>query len=218
MNVLIIEQQIRAQDMLESVVRQAFHSVDLRRERTLEIGKRTAWRMDALDMVLLDPDMPGCEGPEALIEFKEALPEVPVVAVCGSPEPKAIALALQAGAAGYIPKGTRHTVMMPALQLVAAGGVFVPPQAIACLTLPADDVQAGAVQRLTPRQREVLRLVLKGHSNPAIAADLRIALGTVKHHVHALLKAFRVSRRTQLLAVAKAGGVRSDGSPVTDAI
>ena len=216
MDVLIIEQHPRTRHMLEGVVRAAFDPVRVHCEKTLETAKRAARRIDTLRLVLLDLDMPGCTGADALAEFRDGFPSVPVVVVCGSPDVAIIRASINAGAAGYLPKNRRRAPMVAALQLVMAGCPYVPEELLPWL-LGAQGHE-GVVETLTERQRDVLRLVLKGHANLRIARELGIALGTVKHHVSALFEAFAVSTRSELIAIAAQGGVRSDGTPITEGI
>lgn len=128
MNVLVIEQHARAQAMLTRVLEEAFRPLVVRCEKTLEPAKRTARRMHPLDIVLLNLAMPGCSGIEALTEFREGFPQVPVVAVRGKPDLQIIVPALKTGAAGYMPKNSSRVVMILGLRLVAAGGVFIPEE------------------------------------------------------------------------------------------
>ncbi|SRR5258706_1603546 len=218
MNVLVIEQRPRTRAMLEHLVRDAFDPVAIYCESTLEAAKRKARRIEPLDLVLLDLVMPGCTGADAVTEFREGFASVPVVVVCASDELPSILAAMKAGAVGYIPKNSRRPVMIAALRLVHAGGVYHPPELFAYIKAPDQEPHRRIIEKLTERQREVLRFVLNGHSNPRIAVELQISVGTVKHHVHALLIAFEVATRSKLISIAARGGVRSDGSPITKVV
>jgi len=218
MNVLVVEQRPAAQAMFERLLRQAFDPVTVYCEKSLELAKRTARRVQPLNLALLDLAMPGCSGIEAMTEFRHGFGQTPLVVICGSGDVQLIRASLRAGAKGYIPKSCRHEVTIAALQLVAAGDNYVPAELVAYIKGSDQQSHNKIVQTLTKREREVLRLVLDGFSNPEIASELGIALGTVKHHVHAVFEAFGVKTRNQLAAMAARGGVRSDGSPVTDVI
>jgi len=162
-----------------------------------------------LDLVLLDLHMPGLDGRSGLRRLRGEHPEIPVVIVSASEESAGMREALEDGASGYIPKGVPEPEMRAALQLVLAGGVYVPYGALAA-PAPAPTAEAAArrerrarVAGLTPRQREVLQLVLRGLTNREICRVLAIAEGTVKAHVAAILEALDVSNRTEAAMVAR---------------
>lgn len=183
---------------------------------------------EAFDLALLDLGLPDCAGQDGLARFREARPDLPVVVVSGTGDPDTIIGALDLGAMGFIPKTASRDVLLHAVRLVASGGIFVPVEALkarparnpasAAATAPLPVVPApsgpGAANLtpaglgLTPRQADVLSLVLKGLPNKLIARKLDIAEGTVKAHVSAVLQALNVSTRTQALIAATRLGLR----------
>jgi DNA-binding NarL/FixJ family response regulator len=181
------------------------------------------------DLALLDLGLPDCAGPEALARLREERPYLPVVVVSGTSDPATIMAALDLGAMGFIPKTSSREVLLNAVRLVASGGIYVPVEALkarAAREAPAGAAgahpEAAAVAApaaggvnpeqlgLTPRQADVLSLVLKGLPNKLIARKLDIAEGTVKVHVSAVLQALKVSTRTQALIEATRMGLRVD--------
>jgi DNA-binding NarL/FixJ family response regulator len=178
------------------------------------------------DLALLDLGLPDCAGPEALARLREERPYLPVVVVSGTSDPATIMAALDLGAMGFIPKTSSREVLLNAVRLVASGGIYVPVEALkarAAREAPAGArPEAAAVAEppvggvnpeqlgLTPRQADVLSLVLKGLPNKLIARKLDIAEGTVKVHVSAVLQALKVSTRTQALIEATRMGLRVD--------
>jgi len=108
--------------------------------------------------------------------------------------------ALKLGALGYIPKNTPAPVLIGAIQLMLAGGVYIPPDLLSCI--PTDLSKkvniASEKARLTERQLEVLSLLREGLSNKGIARKLSISEATVKAHVTIILRSYGVSSRTQL--------------------
>ncbi len=152
-----------------------------------------------LDLVLLDLELPGRPGLDALRELRQRFPEVPVAIVSGNEEPAVVRRALDAGACGFVPKSSTGELLRQALKLILSGGIYVPPAALAAPAGPAAD---GALRRerfhqLTERQREVLALVARGLTNREIAGVLSIAEGTVKNHVAAILERLEISNRTE---------------------
>ena len=120
--------------------------------------------------------------------------------------------ALDLGAAGYIPKSAGMGVMLSALRLVLAGGIYVPPNLLHTQAAPdpASVTEAAAAlspDGLTGRQREVLRLLGEGKANKEIARELDLSENTVKIHVAAVLKALGVNNRTKAAMVARRLGM-----------
>jgi DNA-binding NarL/FixJ family response regulator len=115
--------------------------------------------------------------------------------------------ALDLGAMGYIPKTSPRDVLLNAVRLVAAGGIYLPAAALKQRELPAP-ARRGADLKLSSRQREVLELLLKGLPNKLIARQLDISENTTKIHVSAVLRALGVSTRTQALIAANRIGLQ----------
>lgn len=162
-----------------------------------------------LDIVLLDLFLPGEGGAAAGFAGIEALgraaPHLPVVILSSSEEPRDVRRALAAGALGYIPKSAGPDTLTAALDLVMKGEVYVPP-------LVLDDVAApqpsqGGASGLTERQIEVLKLIVRGHSNKQIARAMRISEKTVKAHSTAIFKVLGVINRTQAAGIARTLGL-----------
>jgi len=138
-------------------------------------------------------------------------PDIPVVILSASDDAQTMRKSLDRGASGFIPKSTSHDVMLSALNLVIAGGVYIPPGMLNegseeqhgenDKSVSGSDADIKA--RLTERQLEVLRLLAKGHQNKMIAKSLGVSEHTVKIHVTAILKALGVKNRTQAVLVAQ---------------
>lgn len=155
------------------------------------------------DLLLLDLAMPGFGGESAARALMGHHPDLPVLIVSGTGDAATTARLLDAGVAGFLPKSLDGGLMVKAIELVLAGGRYVPPDVLRGLP-PSSGPVAFADSRdgmdITPRQREILALLLKGQPNKVIAAQLDIAEATVKMHVTALLRAHGVSSRAELLA------------------
>jgi DNA-binding NarL/FixJ family response regulator len=176
--------------------------------------------LDDLDLLLLDLNMPGMSGIPAVEKLCALAPDVPVIVISVRENPEDVRRAIDAGAMGYIPKSSTPEVMMSALQLVLSGGIYLPPHLLQ--DLPAGAAPAAEngsadtddqLARLTPRQRDVLRLLAQGQSNKQIAHVLGLAPGTVKIHISRILRAFKVQNRTQAVIAANealAGEGKSD--------
>lgn len=156
---------------------------------------------EGLDLILLDLSYPEVRGAPGLPHFVAASAPARVVALDERPNRGALERARTQGMDGYVTKTTPGNLLAAQLGVVLAGGSSFPNVAPAeCGTreLPWSG-------RLSPRQRQVLELLLKGRSNQEIAEDLGIKTATVKLHVHAVLRASGARNRTGLVVL----GLRS---------
>jgi DNA-binding NarL/FixJ family response regulator len=126
-----------------------------------------------------------------------------VLVVSANEERACVTAALEAGAAGYIPKAFPPLAIAAAIRLVAEGGTYIP------YTRP--EQRAGRQDAgLTERELDVLRLLGRGLSNKDIARELEIADSTVRQHMSAIFRALGVSSRVEALVTAVRRGVRLD--------
>jgi DNA-binding NarL/FixJ family response regulator len=164
------------------------------------------------DLVLLDLYLCGLSGQPALAMIRERMPDATVVALSGEEDPRLIRATIEEGASGFIPKTSTPGVMIGALRLVLAGGVYLPPQVLRADAAPAiaagcaPVASASVLESLTPRQLDALMLAIHGKSNKAIARDLGVSQGTVKQHLSAAFRVLGVENRTQaVFAAARLG-------------
>jgi DNA-binding NarL/FixJ family response regulator len=160
-----------------------------------------------LDLMLLDLNMPDMSGIAALDELGRRHPDIPVVMLSGSEDRPSMRAAFDHGAAGFIPKSALSEVLVSALRLVFAGGIYVPPQLLDAADPPLRRTAAAAATGdprldLTDRQQEVLNLLLQGKTNKEICRLLQLAEPTVKVHVSAILRALGVHTRMQAVVAA----------------
>jgi DNA-binding NarL/FixJ family response regulator len=163
-----------------------------------------ALRADAFDLALIDWQMPGMDGVQGLHRLREAAPTVPLVVASGHDDAATIRAALAAGAAGFIPKSERTEVLLQALRLVRAGGVYVPSRLLEAAADPGPQAPAAD---LTPRQLDVLACLMRGEPNKLIARELGLTEGTVKIHIAAILRALQVRNRTEAVVRARELGL-----------
>ena len=159
-----------------------------------------------LDLALLDLNMPAMNGTAGLQQFRTQFPQVPVVIVSGSDDLADVQAVLNQGASGFIHKSTAPSVMLSALRLVLAGGIYVPPHAMRQETAPAPTApiaRKGWEARLTARQLEVLQLLALGKPNKVIARELDLSEGTVKIHLSAIFRVLDVNNRTEAVLAAQ---------------
>lgn len=170
--------------------------------------------------VVIDLDLPGVDDP-GLAE--RVTP--PVLLLGDEPASEPVVSLLRAGVRGFASKDSPPDRLASAIVAVAAGHGSLPPALVGLLlewfSEQADGAaESGAVGRLTPREREVLRLVAEGRSNADIAAALVVSRSTVKSHLYHLLKKLEVGDRASAVSLAYRSGlvpVARGLSPRTDA-
>lgn len=166
------------------------------------------------ELVLLDWNLGSEPSQEALIDaLKAALPEARLVVVSGEAHAEVVRRAIDAGAAGFVPKESTPALLIGALRLIADGGIYLPPQLLRGAAAPAGAAGglrslADAYPALTPRQQEIVALLVRGLSNKAIARQLDISEGTVKQHLHPVFRALGVGNRTEAVYLLAREGVR----------
>ena len=164
------------------------------------------------DLVLLDLKMPGLNGLDALSALQDAVAGSPLVVLSGEDDARTVRAAIDRGAMGFIPKSSTPEVLVQALRLVLARGIYLPPVALhATAAAPArvDEVAVSpSLPGITPRQMDVLRCVIRGKPNKVIARELDISEGTVKLHLSAVLRALGARNRTEAVYAAAKLGLR----------
>ena len=166
-----------------------------------EDGRRAVELVEALhpDVVLMDLLMPVMDGIAATAEIKERFADVEVVALTSFIEEERVTAALEAGADGYLLKDADADDVAVAVRRAHAGEVHLDPQVARLLARRIRTRRDDAPQHepLTDREREVLSLVAKGHSNKEIAALLDITERTARTHVSNILGKLDLASRTQ---------------------
>jgi len=189
----------------------------------MSVDELLAGATDELDLALIDLNMPGADGQAHIDEIRRRHPAVPVIVLSGYEDPAIMRSALERGVLGFIPKAYSPEVMLSAVRLVLAGGVYVPPMMLTALPPgivagvapgPAGEPRAAATPPsqtlehlrsvLTERQVEVLQLLSQGKPNKLIGRSLGISEGTVKIHLAAIFRALNVRNRTEAVVAAQA--------------
>jgi two-component system nitrate/nitrite response regulator NarL len=162
-------------------------------------------------LVIVDLRMVATGGLVVVEQLKRSRPELPALVLSSSEDPEDVRRALAAGARGYCPKSCAPATLQAAIQLVLAGEMYVPPlMALATAAEPPLGSPQAAVTQvagLTPRQREVLQSLARGHSNKQVARELGMEEKTVKGHVSAIFRALKVVHRMQAVEAARNAGL-----------
>lgn len=175
---------------------------------------------EQVNLILLDMKLPGKANLEALDAVVQVAPGIPVVVLSGEDNSNLIHSAIQAGASGFVPKASSSEVLVAALQLTLAGGIYLPADALTWsaatdLAAPVKDSARSDTQPLTKRQTTVLLRAIQGQSNKAIARELGIAEGTVKAHLSTAYRTLGVNNRTEAVFAAARQGLTTSLGLVT---
>jgi DNA-binding NarL/FixJ family response regulator len=160
------------------------------------------------DVVLMDLEMPVLDGIEATRAIVAAMPDVAVLVLTSFSDRRRITGALDAGAVGYLLKDASADEVVRGIRTAAEGGSPLDPRAARSLldAKSAPDPLAG----VSPREREVLRLLLDGMPNKLIARRLGISEKTVKSHLTKVFRAIGVDDRVQAILWVERHGLRDD--------
>ena len=183
---------------LRHILRQLDENVEIVEANCLDQALGLAPQQhERFDLVLTDLMFDGLGGPIDLKALCEAYHDTTVVVMSVKDRASDVRNAIQLGASGYIPKSASADVMINALRLVLAGGVYLPPTLLDAPSGAQRPHRGDQSEVLTPRQKEVLALLAEGKSNKAIATELGLSPGTVKVHMTRIFKSLGVSNRTE---------------------
>jgi NarL family two-component system response regulator LiaR len=153
------------------------------------------------DVILMDMIMPEMDGPQAIALIKQENPTARILVLTSFGESKQVTAAVQAGALGYLLKDSSPDDLLHAIHSVHRGNLVLPQDLAQKLMQPQP--AATALDQLTERETDVLRLLAQGQSNQEIARNLNISMTTVRSHVSSILMKLGVSNRTQAALVAR---------------
>lgn len=176
---------------------------------TLEVLDKDA----DFSLIMLDLHLSDTEGTQGMIQLRETYPDIPLVIFSGEDSTEVIALAFEHGVRGFIPKRSSMAIIISALNMVLAGSIYIPPEAIRMLGfVPATDLDAKADEdsgdiNLSPKQQAVFIELMNGMPNKIIAQRLSMAEGTVKTHLHSIYAVLKVRSRAQAILKARELGL-----------
>lgn len=168
------------------------------------------------DILLLDLSMPGMGGLETTIELRKRASKVKILVLTQFSEAIYLRRLFEAGANGYILKSARGEELVSAVRAVMAGGTYIDPSLAGnilastigttiSLQAKAPETEEGSEQayaKLTPRERQILKMVAEGASNKDIAASLNLAVKTVMTHRMNLMEKLGIKNRSKLIQFA----------------
>lgn len=197
MKILVVDDHALVREGLRQVLKGLDEQVEvLEAPHCARAFELTALHTD-LDLVLLDYHLPDMNGLQALKVFGKDHPELPIIVLSGSVDQHVARQVLACGAAGFIAKASLSGELLNILQRVLDGEIYVPPD------LSSPPPSRDGLAPLTPRQEEVLDLLLSGRTNKEISQTLQLSEETTKNHVSGILRNFGVQTRSQ--AIIEAG-------------
>jgi len=221
--ILVVDGHPLILEGLHQLLRQLDSEVEVLDAQTGDEGLRLANAHPDADILLLGVEMPDPNGLALLHTLCERHPYLRIVVMSTTVRREDVVQVMDCGAMGFLPKKSPRLLMLHALRLVMMGGVYVPRATFSSATDAHPD-SAPATRRteekpitprelgLTDRQSQVLALIMEGKSNKAICRELRLADGTVKIHVAAILRTLNVATRTQAVIEAARLGLNIDSS------
>ncbi|MBM7073846.1 response regulator transcription factor [Shewanella sp. 202IG2-18] len=174
---------------LSIVLKQHFSQVVLLEANTIDELKNNL-EARSPDLILLDLNIPGANGFEALIETKQENANTPIILISGQEDSTTINKSTELGASAFLAKSSEPTEMVDVIKQVLAGEFKVEP-------IISTSEEENKLLTLTPRQLKILGMFAKGLLNKQIAADLEVSEATVKAHATAIFLKLNVKTRTQ---------------------
>jgi two-component system, NarL family, nitrate/nitrite response regulator NarL len=209
MSFLLCDDHALVRDALAGTVRAGWPGAQV----SLAHDFPTAWTQAAHShhLIVCDLIMPGSAPLAGIDRVMQAAPQTPLLILTGTEDDALLLDLLDRGVAGFAPKTANGQIVEAAMRLILAGGRYL-PERIAQIasarigdgSVPAvRDDMARLVERLTPRQLNVLRLIAKGQSNKEIARSLDLAPSTVKSHISQVLTCLGATNRTDAAVKAR---------------
>jgi DNA-binding NarL/FixJ family response regulator len=219
MKILVVDDHVLIREALRGVLKELKQDAVVLEAADCRQAMASVQSQTDLGLILLDLNLPDRDGFSVLGELRERYPAISVVVLSAQQDRGSVIRALDLGALGFIPKSGQRDVMLSALRLIFSGGIYIPPEILtrdeplraqpspaqpkltrsAAIMTPVKPADLG----LTGRQLDVLALMMQGKSNKAICRVLELAEPTVKNHVTAILKALKVTNRTEAVVAVR---------------
>lgn len=190
---------------------------------TLDEAAAAARNAQTLGLAILDLYMPGMNGLVGLKALKAEFPSLPIVILSGSTRSEDAKRAIEAGASGYVPKTMRGETIIGVLRLILAGEKYIPPflfdqrdgegdfmphdPSLTGASSPSREKAEAALAILTPRERDILNMIVDGAPNKVIARALNLQEVTVKAHLRNMFRKLGVANRTEAARAAMIAGM-----------
>lgn len=220
MQIILADDHKLIRDGLRPFLLEVDGAAEILEASSLDEALTQARQATSLGLVLLDLMMPGMNSLGGLDVMRTACPSIPIVILSGYSSRDHVISAIQAGAAGFIPKTVSGSTMVSALKLVLSGEKYLPSSSF--LEPPGQQSQTlsgngsgnghGPFNRLTRREIEVLDLTVRGGTNKEIANGLGLKEITVKVHLRNIYRKIGANNRAQAVRLAMSAGFDGNGA------
>jgi DNA-binding NarL/FixJ family response regulator len=223
MKVLLVDDHVLFRDGLSMLLKNMMQGVEVFEAGSVREGIAQVAAQGTVDLILLDLGLPDTVGTEAIGAMRDKYPDIPVVVLSSSEDKATVLSALDRGAMGFVPKSSKSAILPDAMRLILSRGIYLPPSVFIGDRQPAVSSPPAAERTsrigeppkkvtpealgLTPRQSQVLSLILQGKAAKEISRALNLSAGTVKTHTSAVLRALNVTTRTQAVVAASKLGL-----------
>jgi DNA-binding NarL/FixJ family response regulator len=217
MSFLIADDQTLIRECLSRTLRDLITDASiLHAQSAIELVQQLH-REPGIELIFLNPDLPGNRAGQLLEKLKGNYPSVRVAIISAMDDAISISHCLGHGAIAYIPRDTPYKDMTQALEKIIRGDHYYPEHVKdSAPDVSDDDVNNNVAHGLTLRQREVLCLLRRGYSNKEIAHHLGISQHTIKIHITAILQRLGVRNRTEAVSWASEHKMCAQMSPGSD--
>ncbi|MBC7907581.1 MAG: response regulator transcription factor [Rhodospirillaceae bacterium] len=215
MEILLADDHAMVRDGLVPFLERLEPGTTVLEASTFEEALAAARATGNLGMAILDLYMPGMNGLGGLATLRRDFPDLPIVILSGSTKPEDAFQAIEAGACGFVPKTMRGETIIGVLRLVLSGEKYIPPFLFehrdsigTTATAAAASIPPGSpLATLTPRERDILDMIVDGAPNKVIARALTLQEVTVKAHLRNMFRKLNVANRTEAARVALVAGM-----------
>ncbi|MBX2847121.1 MAG: response regulator transcription factor [Acidiferrobacterales bacterium] len=209
MNIILIDDHSLFRSGIETMLTSLEPKTVIRNYADCKIAIDSEDNPEKINLILLDYNIPGSDTKSNIQNVREHFESAKIVIVSGEDDPSKIILAIDSGVSGFIPKSSEPEVLIAALKLILAGGVYLPSEVLTYQGRQSATSESSKVEeannplkKLTERQLEVLMHVIDGKNNKTIAREVDLSLGTIKAHLSAAYTALGVSNRTEAVVMA----------------
>lgn len=210
---------------LEFILQKEYQTAEIVRAHSYTDIFAVLEKQTDFDLLITDLAMPGAVWLQAIRRIHTQCPDVPIIIISAVFDAEILQKTYDIGVAGYISKSFPNNIIVGAINLVLAGGMYIPPELLqSALRRKQELPEKGLIEELnkqksplkddnplTPRQTEVLSCLGKGMSNKQIARQLGLSEGTVKIHITLLMRALGVCNRGQAVHEGERRGLLKDG-------
>ncbi len=202
---LICDDHAILREAMTQTMRKGWPNIDV----TEAADYPSAWRAatTSFDLCISDLLMPGSDPVEGIAQLRNLQPQMPIVILTGSTEDRLMLDLLALGVRGFVPKSSSGPVLKAAIDLVIAGGKYLPPGILALAQGQPKESETPPTIQLTKQQKLVLLELKAGQTNKEIAIVLGVAPSTVKFHVDELLRKLDARNRSEALYKARLFGL-----------